>query len=129
MNSVLLATKLFGTKAATAAGEEAVVDLQELAVNIFLKFIAVLEGIVIIVAGIVLVKFLKRYFEKIEMEHEQQKTAINLMEKITNGFIIVIAFTLALKIIGLDLTLILGAVMLGLSFGLRDVIKTTSRGF
>ena len=35
MNSVLLATKLFGTKAATAAGEEAVVDLQELAVNIF----------------------------------------------------------------------------------------------
>ena len=64
-----------------------------------------------------LVKFLKRYFEKIEMEHEQQKTAINLMEKITNGFIIVIAFTLALKIIGLDLTLILGAVMLGLSLG------------
>ena len=128
MNSVLLATKLFGTKAATAAGEEAVVDLQELAVNIFLKFIAVLEGIVIIVAGIVLVKFLKRYFEKIEMEHEQQKTAINLMEKITNGFIIVIAFTLALKIIGLDLTLILGAVMLGLSFGLRDVIKNYIAG-
>ena len=62
------------------------------------------------------------------MEHEQQKTAINLMEKITNGFIIVIAFTLALKIIGLDLTLILGAVMLGLSFGLRDVIKNYIAG-
>jgi len=128
MNNKLLAAKLFGTKAATVAGEEAVIDLQELAINIFLKFIAVLEGVAIIVAGIVLVKFLKRYFEKVETQHEQQKTAINLMEKITNGFIIVISITLALKIIGLDLTIIIGAVMLGLSFGLRDVIKNYIAG-
>lgn len=128
MLNVLLATKLFGTKTAVAAGESAAIDLQDLAINIFLKFIAVLEGVAIIVAGIVLVKFLKRYFEKIETQHEQQKTAINLLEKITNGFIIVIAITLALKIIGLDLTVIIGAVMLGLSFGLRDVIKNYIAG-
>ena len=73
MNSVLLATKLFGTKAATAAGEEAVVDLQELAVNIFLKFIAVLEGIVIIVAGIVLVKFLKDILKKLKWNMNSKK--------------------------------------------------------
>lgn len=127
MDNRLLAAKLFGTKTAVA-GEEATIDLQGLAVDIFLKFIAVLEGVAIIIAGILLVKFLKRYFERVETQHEHQKTALNLLEKITNGFIITISITLALKIIGLDLTLIIGAVMLGLSFGLRDVIKNYIAG-
>lgn len=128
MDNKFLAAKLFSTKTAAAAGEEAAIDLQDLAINIFLKFIAVMEGVAIIIAGILLVKFLKRYFEKVETQHEQQKTALNLLEKITNGFIITISITLALKIIGLDLTLIIGAVMLGLSFGLRDVIKNYIAG-
>lgn len=128
MFNVFLAAKLFGTKTAAAAGEEAAIDLQDLAIDIFLKFIAVMEGVAIIIVGILLVKFLKRYFERVETQHEHQKTALNLLEKITNGFIIVIAITLALKIIGLDLTLIIGAVMLGLSFGLRDVIKNYIAG-
>lgn len=127
MDNRLLAAKLFGTKTAVT-GEEAAIDLQDLAINIFLKFIAVLEGVAIIIAGILLVKFLKRYFERVETQHEHQKTALNLLEKITNGFIITISITLALKIIGLDLTLIIGAVMLGLSFGLRDVIKNYIAG-
>jgi small-conductance mechanosensitive channel len=130
MTSKLLALKLFstGASAATAASEDAVINTGELISNILGKFIAVIEGVVIIVAGIMLVRFLKHYFEKIETTHERQKTAINLFEKITNGFIIVMSVTFALKTIGLDLTVILSAVMLGLSFGLRDIIKNYIAG-
>ncbi len=129
MYNSLLALNLFKTKTAVGTlGEEATSGFQNIAFDIFLKFISVIEGAVIIIAGIILMRFVKHYFEKIEVAHERQKTALNLLEKITSGFIIVIAFTLALKIIGLDLSLILGAVMLGLSFGLRDIIKNYIAG-
>lgn len=129
MYNALLALNLFKTKTAVGTlGEETTSGFQDIAFDIFLKFISVLEGAAIIIAGIILMRFVKHYFEKIEVTHERQKTAFNLLEKITSGFIIVIAFTLALKIIGLDLSLILGAIMLGLSFGLRDIIKNYIAG-
>lgn len=103
-------------------------DYQEIVLNIFLKFIDVLEGAAIIIAGIFLMRLLKRYFARIETQHERQRTAINLLEKITSGFIIVISFTLGLKVIGLDLTLIVSVLTLGLSFGLRDMIKNYVAG-
>lgn len=129
MDKKLLALTLFKkTSSAASAGEETALDLQQLAIDIFVKFINVLEGVVIIIAGIFLVRFLHRYFQKIETAHERQRTALNLLEKITNGFVIVMAITLGLKVIGLDLTLMVSVITLGLSFGLRDVIKNYVAG-
>lgn len=127
----MIALKLFGSKAgdaASAAGEKAALDFQDVAITILLKFIDVLEGVAVIIAGIFLVKFLKIYFARIEVTHERQRTALNLMEKITSGFFIVIAITLGLKIMGLDLTLLVSVLTLGVSFGMRDVIKNYVAG-
>ena len=52
----------------------------------------------------------------------------NLLEKITSGFIIVVAVTLALKVIGLDMTLLISVAILGLSYGLQDIIKNYVAG-
>ena len=95
---------------------------------ILLKFIDVLEGIGIIILGLFAVRWLRGYFARIEIQHEEQRTALNLLEKITNGFIIVISIILGLKMIGLDLTLVLGIITLALSFGLRDVAKNYIAG-
>src|SRR3989338_1079769 len=131
MDSRLIALKLFKEQTgsvSSAVGESGQIDFQELFVTIVLKFIEVLEGAAIIVAGMIAVRFLKRYFARIETTHERQKTALNLLEKITSGFVVVIAVTLGLKIIGIDLTLIIGVLTLGLSFGLRDIIKNYVAG-
>lgn len=129
MEPRLIALKLFKTTSSAAGlGESAEIDYQEIIVGILLKFIEVLEGAVIIIAGIFAVKLLKRYFARIEITHERQRTAINLLEKITNGFVIVVAITLGLKVIGLDLTLLISVLTLGLSFGMRDVIKNYVAG-
>ncbi|MBU1974024.1 MAG: mechanosensitive ion channel family protein, partial [Nanoarchaeota archaeon] len=59
---------------------------------------------------------------------EQQKTAINLLEKITSGFIVVISITIALKIVGIDISLLVSVSVLGLSYGLQDIIKNYVAG-
>lgn len=129
MNPIFLAVSLLKTKTDPATGlEKTEVDFQEVIVSILLKFIDVLEGVAIIILGIFFMRYLKRYFEKIETTHERQRTALNLLEKITSGFILVISITFGLKVIGLDLTLLISVLTLGVSFGLRDVIKNYIAG-
>ncbi len=108
--------------------DRASINYSEIAVAVVLKFIDVLEAAVIIVVGLIVVRIAKRHFQKIETTHERQRTGLNLLEKITSGFIIVVTVTLALKVVGLDITLIVGVITLGMSFGVRDVIKNYVAG-
>lgn len=96
--------------------------------TILTKFVQVLEATLILIAAYFLIRWLKTYFTKVETAHEQQRTALNLMEKITNGFIVVIGITLALKTVGLDISLLVSVGLLGLSYGLKDVIKNYVAG-
>lgn len=92
------------------------------------KFIAVMGAVLIMVMSVFLIRYMRRRMRKIETEHEQQRNAINLMEKITSGFVIVVAITLSLKIVGIDMTLLVGVAVLGLSYGLQDIIKNYVAG-
>jgi len=100
----------------------------EISSSIFMKFIFVLEGAVILFVTFFLIKLIKKYFAKIETTHEQQRTALNLLEKITVGFVMVVGLTLALKVVGLDISLLVSVCLLGLSYGLKDVIKNYIAG-
>lgn len=130
----LAALKLFSlpkvTNADIGGSSGGVTDItwQDILFNILYKFVDVIEGVAIIIIGLFVIKIVRRYLERIQVEHERQKTAINLLEKITSGFIMVIALTLGLKVMGLDLTLIVSVILLGVSFGLRDVIKNYVAG-
>ncbi|MEK7528262.1 MAG: mechanosensitive ion channel domain-containing protein [Patescibacteria group bacterium] len=100
----------------------------DVGLTILYRFIDVLQAALIIVVGMFAIRYIRRYLQRIQVEHEAQRTALNLFEKITTGFIVVITITLSLKVIGLDLTLIISALMLGLSFGLKDIIKNYISG-
>jgi small-conductance mechanosensitive channel len=108
--------------------EGSALDLANLLPTILGKFIAVLEAALIIVVGIVVIRFIRAKLHKIETEHEQQRNAINLFEKITSGFIIVVIITIALKTVGIDMTLLVSVAILGLSYGLQDIIKNYVAG-
>ncbi len=126
-----MAIKLFTTSAdnlSTGLADKTDINASDIFINILLKFVDVLEAALIIVAGIVLIKIVKGYIRRVEVTHERQRTAMNIFEKITSGFLIVVTFTLALKVVGLDLTLMISVITLGLSFGLRDVIKNYIAG-
>lgn len=126
-----MATKLFSSSSSDLSNglaQKADINASDIFINILLKFIDVIEAAVIIVAGIILIKIVKGYIQRIQVTHERQKTALNIFEKITSGFLIVVTFTLALKVVGLDLTLMISVITLGLSFGLRDVIKNYIAG-
>jgi len=97
------------------------IDFANLLPQILTKFIAVF-------AGVLLIRYIHSRLRKVELAHEQQRTAINLLEKITSGFLIVISVTLALKVIGLDMTLLISVGILGLSYGLQDIIKNYVAG-
>lgn len=92
------------------------------------KFIAVIEATLVIVAAIFVIRYMRKKLRKIESTHEQQRNAINLLEKITTGFIIVVTITMALKIVGIDMTLLVSVGILGLSYGLQDIIKNYVAG-
>ncbi len=109
-------------------GGPTTLNYQDVAVNIVYRFIDVLQAAAIIIIGLFAIRYIRRYLQKIEAQHEAQRTALNLLEKLISGFLIVITVTLALKIVGLDLTLIISALTLGFSFGLRDILRNYISG-
>lgn len=120
-----LATTGVPTDGTTSGGN---IDLGTIIPQILERFLLVLEGAAIIAAGYFLILYLRGKLRKLETTHEAQRNAINLFEKITTGFIIVISITLALKIIGIDMTLLVSVAILGLSYGLQDIIKNYVAG-
>lgn len=104
------------------------IDYGEYGMVIITKFIEVLGAALILIATYFVIRWVRSYFTKTEAQHEQQRTALNLLEKITTGFIIVVGLTLALKTIGLDMSLLVSVGLLGLSYGLKDVIKNYIAG-
>jgi small conductance mechanosensitive channel len=109
-------------------GSSSQIDFTNLLPTILEKFLAVIGGALIIAAGFLAIRYIRAKMHKIESAHEMQRNAINLFEKITSGFIVVIVVTLALKIIGLDMTLLVSVAILGLSYGLQDIIKNYVAG-
>ncbi len=112
----------------TTSGSGGNIDFANLGPYILTKFIQVLEAALIIIVGLFLIRYAKNYLRKLTVEHEQQKTAINLFEKLITGFLIVISITLALRTVGIDMTLLVSVTILGLSYGLQDIIKNYVAG-
>lgn len=100
----------------------------DIAYEIGVRFWHLLEGVLILVVGILIMRYIRSYLQKIQTSHENQRMALNLLEKLISGFLVVVTVTLALKVIGLDLTLLISALALGLSFGLKDIIKNYISG-
>ncbi len=102
--------------------------LSDISLTVLTKFIQVIEAAIVIIATYFVVRWIRAKFEKMETEHAQQKTAINLLEKICSGFAIVVGVTLALKTVGLDMSILVSVALLGLSYGLKDIIKNYVAG-
>jgi|CXWL01.1.fsa_nt_gi small-conductance mechanosensitive channel len=103
-------------------------DVQSVLLEIATRFLYLIEGVVVLVIGLLLIRLVRRYFQKIESMYDSQRMALNLMEKLTAGFLAVVTITLALKVVGLDITLLVSALTLGLSFALGDIIKNYVSG-
>jgi small conductance mechanosensitive channel len=103
-------------------------DFQALFWEIGTRFFHLLEGIAVIVLGILLIRYTRRYLQKFQVKDETQRMALNLVEKLVSGFLVIVTATLALKVVGLDLTLLVSALMLGLSFAMGDIIKNYVSG-
>jgi small-conductance mechanosensitive channel len=96
--------------------------------DIVIGFIHVIEAAIILVIAYFVTRYVKSKFQNMEAAHEQQRTALNLMEKLTSGFVVVIALTLALKTVGLDVSLLVSVGLLGLSYGMKDIMKNYVAG-
>lgn len=103
-------------------------SISDISFAIFGKFVEVIEAVIILIAVYFLMKWIKKYFSKVETSHEQQKTALNFLERILNGFLVVVGVTIALKTVGIDVSLLVSVGVLGLSYGLKDVIKNYVAG-
>lgn len=115
-----------GISGSSSSGE--FLDFQAIIPQILEKFIQVLEASLVLVVSIFVIRYMRKRLGQMETEHAEQRTAINLLEKITSGFIIVVAITMALKIVGLDISLLVSVAVLGLSYGLQDIIKNYVAG-
>ncbi len=117
-----------GDKIAKATTDGGGFDLSFLNTTILTKFLEVLGACLILLAAYFIARWIKSKLVNLEALHEQQRTAINLLEKIVTGFIVVIGLTAALKTVGLDMSLLVSVGLLGLSYGLRDVITNYIAG-
>lgn len=117
-----------GKSVTRAAGSEGGINFDDLTSTILTKFVAVIEAVIVLAITLFIVRWVKRYFTRIEIAHEQQKTALNVLEKILAGFVMVIGLTVALKIVGIDMSVLVGVGLLGISYGLKDIIKNYIAG-
>lgn len=124
-----MANQITSTQVPVESGSDgSTIDFANLGPYVLTKFIQVLEAALIVIVGLFLIRFAKRYLRKLSVEHEQQRTALNLFEKLVTGFLIVISITLALRTVGIDMTLLVSVTILGLSYGLQDIIKNYVAG-
>jgi small conductance mechanosensitive channel len=103
-------------------------NFQSFIFEIGVRFLYVIEGIGILILGAIVIRLARAYLQRIQVANESQRMAINLIEKLITGFLTVVTIMLALKVIGLDLTLLISSLALGLSFGLKDIIKNYVSG-
>ncbi|MGE3278979.1 MAG: mechanosensitive ion channel family protein [Candidatus Altimarinota bacterium] len=103
-------------------------DVQALFWEIATRFLHLVEGVLVIIIGIFVIRYARKYIQKVHTSDETQRMALNLVEKLVSGFLVVVTATLALKVVGLDLTLLVSALTLGLSFALGDIIKNYVSG-
>lgn len=104
------------------------IDFGDFGSNVLGKFIEVLEAALVLAVVYFVIRYVKGRFAKFESTHEQQRTALNVIEKITVGFVLVVGVTLALKVVGVDMSIFVGVGLLGLSYGLKDIIKNYIAG-
>jgi len=104
------------------------IDASEITGVILSKFFDMVQAVLIVLVAYFAMKWVKRYFSKIETTHQEQRTALNFVDRVLSGFILVIGVTLALKVVGLDISLLVSVGVLGLSYGLKDVIKNYVAG-
>lgn len=103
-------------------------NFQSILLEIGTRFLYVVEGVLIVVVGLLIIRYARAYFQKVETKYESQRMALNLVDKLVAGFLAVVTITLALKVVGLDITLLVSALTLGLSFALGDIIKNYVSG-
>lgn len=103
-------------------------NFDDITSTVLTKFVSVIEAVIVLAITILIVRWVKRYFTRIEIAHEQQRTALNVLEKILAGFVMVIGLTIALKIVGIDMSVLVGVGLLGISYGLKDIIKNYIAG-
>jgi small conductance mechanosensitive channel len=92
------------------------------------KFVDFVEATIVLLVMFVIIHWFKKYIARVETQHEQQRTALNVIEKLVVGFIIVIGITIALKIVGIDISLLVGVGLVGLSYALKDIIQNYVAG-
>ncbi len=92
------------------------------------KVLEVLLALAIVAGSLFVIRFVRKKIQKFETAHAEQRTALDLVEKIITGFVVMMTVTLALKTVGIDMTLLVSVAVLGLSYGLQDIIKNYVAG-
>lgn len=104
------------------------INFESLLTTVLYKFVDFVEAVIVVLAGFLLLKILRGYLHKVQADHEEKKIAIDLIDKLLSGFIVIISLTIALKVVGIDMTLLVSVMILGISYGLQDVIKNYVAG-
>ena len=103
-------------------------DLSNIGNTVASKFSEFIEAAIVLVIMFFVIYWIKRYITKIETQHDQQRTALNVVEKLLVGFVLVIGITIALKIVGIDMSVLVGVGLVGLSYALKDIIQNYVAG-
>lgn len=128
LNNSLGSGQIGNTSIPNATSSGGTLDFNNISSTVISKFADFVEATIVLVIMFLVIHWVKRYISKIEIKHDQQRTALNVIEKLLVGFIIVIGVTIALKIIGIDMSVLVGVGLVGLSYALKDIIQNYVAG-
>ena len=113
---------------ARTVSEGSTSGVSEFLTKIWDTFPYVIVAVIIMVVAMFVGKIAKRMAQRALLKSGGQEGASNIIGKSAYAFCLVLGLTIALKILGIDISFITGAVVFGLGFGMKDIIENYIAG-
>ena len=113
------------TSTALETGESKIFELLGWLINKVPLFFAALA---IVFASFILAGFVKRGVRKSLSKHNTDDQVVILVSKVSHVGVLILGFTIALEVLGIDISGVVGLIGLGLGFAIQDIIKNFVSG-
>lgn len=113
---------------AKTVSEGSASGVSEFLTKIWDTFPYVIVAIIVMVTALFVGKVAKTMSQRALLKAGGHEGASNIIGKSAYAFCLVLGLTIALKILGIDISFITGAVVFGLGFGMKDIIENYIAG-
>ena len=121
-------SNVYATNVATESKDTSTVGLAGFATGLRAAIPRIIGAVIVIIISFLVAKIAKKSFQKALQKTTGHEAALKFVGKTAYSICLTIGITIALSILGIDISFIVGAVSFGLGFALKDILENYVAG-